>query len=54
MSVEEKKGDMLRSILKRTRDIDGSDGRWETDKWKIEFQMGKMGKMKVKKFEGEN
>ena len=54
MNVEEKRGDMLRSLPKRTRDIDESDGRWKTDKWKIEFQVGKMGKMKVKKFESEN
>ena len=51
MSVEEKRGDMLRSLPKRTRDI---DGRWKTDKWKIKFQVEKMGKMRVKKFEGEN
>ena len=35
-------------------DIDRSDGRWKTDKWKIEFQVGKIGKMRVKKFEDEN
>ena len=54
MSVEEKIGNMLRSLPKRMGDIDGSDGRWKTVKWKIEFQVGKMGKMIVKKFEGEN
>ena len=35
-------------------DIDRSDGRWKTDKWKIEFQVEKIGKMRVKKFEDEN
>ena len=33
------------------RDIDRSDGRWKTDKWKTEFQVGNMGKMRIKKFE---
>ena len=52
MSVEEIKGDILRSLSKRMRDINRSDGRWKTDKWKTKFQVGKMGKMKMKKFEG--
>ena len=34
---------MLRSLPKRTRDINESDGMWKTNKWKIEFQVGKMG-----------
>ena len=51
MSVEGKKGDMLRNLSKRMRDIDRSDGMWKTDKWKTEFQVGKMGKMRMKKFE---
>ena len=45
---------MLRSLSKRTRDINESDGRWKTNKWKIEFQVGKMEKMVANKFEGEN
>ena len=46
---------MLRSLLKRTRDVDESDGRWKNDdKWKIKFQMKKIGKIRVTKFEGEN
>ena len=53
MSIEENRWDML-SLPKRMRDMDRSDGMWKTDKWKTEFQVGKMGKMIMKKFVGEN